>query len=246
MNQYKIKSLFLLIVSVMAVGSCSPQNPFKNQLVDFDFDGPAMHVRPGHTSYCIGRRFLEPHDLILQRKRSGPIVTDDLFQPFVESVLFSEELTGYSNAHYSDGFPFKYDKTFYPRDWVRITLLPEYLRREKKYPQTELKSGHYNTDSTVDHGFRTHQGKEGMELRYGHAAAKEILLKCNSKRCFVENDMEVGGGFIYYDFPRYMLRNWPRLHFKILSRVMEWRSNQSCYWPTWANFPFHLTQEPFK
>ena len=188
-----------------------------------DWDGPPVQVKVDSTSLCVGRRFIEPNDLVMMRNNGGPVTAGPLHRRAVPIALFSEALTGYTDDHYRTGIATVYDKRKYPSDWIRIEILPKEMRRPIGIPPKDYQHA-FEESWAIDAGFRTHRRRQDCvgqsvqwaalsavtlgpdcldgELRYGNSAAPQVVLYCNKNRCYTSNYLEHSGVSFEYDFPK--------------------------------------------
>ena len=128
-----------------------------------DWDGPPVQVKVDSTSLCVGRRFIEPNDLVMMRNNGGPVTAGPLHRRAVPIALFSEALTGYTDDHYRTGIATVYDKRKYPSDWIRIEILPKEMRRPIGIPPKDYQ--HAFEESWVWAPVRTCRNSTGLKFQ---------------------------------------------------------------------------------
>jgi hypothetical protein len=235
------RTVAILVLAVPEGSSCSePPEAILN--------GPSIQVKVGSVLLCVARNFIYPHELTQALSDRKPITG----YPYdrVQLAMFTPLLTGFTTKHYEAGLDKVYDKKKYPADWVRVTIWPG-DQRDSFRPNVAAALGpYYERDSTVDLGFTSHRAERNCvgkvagsgwvqiqsgpeclenELKYGHPADPNIVLSCNTSRCWVNTRLHTQDVWYDYDFPRTFLSQWSILNARIKGRVGDWKNDRSCF-----------------
>ena len=109
-----VSTIFVGTIAVLGVAIERQRSPVAPDLLT----GPAIAVKPGSATFCVGRQFFDPQELHLAVMQDSPMTGAN---GRVNLAAFSADLAGFSPERYKADAdaPGRYQAS---PDWVRVTI----------------------------------------------------------------------------------------------------------------------------
>ena len=109
-----VSVVFVGTIAVLGVAIERQRAPISPDLLD----GPPIAVKPGSSTFCVGRQFIDPQELHLAAMQDSPMTGAN---GRVNLAAFSADLAGFSRERFAADAeaPGRYQAS---PDWVRVTL----------------------------------------------------------------------------------------------------------------------------